>query len=123
MNKIEVIEQLEEGKEYLLYELPLTKKQKSRAQERTYYRCFWLISKKMWVHIEVVKSNCLKALFWITKNKFAWVVYENAIKPKTSDLDIDEARRLIDSLIEFWKQLEIPNMVTPRELEHLFTTN
>ncbi len=109
--------------EFIIYKLPLTPKQKSRAQECTYYRCFWLISKKIWMDLEEVKMNCLKALFWVTKSKFAWVVYENAIKSKTSQLNVDEARRLIESLIAFWKQLEIENMVTSREMIDLFNTN
>ena len=123
MNKIEVIEQLKEGSEYLLYELPLTPKEKSRSQECTYYRCFKLVWDKMGISSDEVKQNCLKALFGVTTSKFWGITYENAIISRTSSLDIEQAKLLIDSLIWFGKQLKIENMVTSREMIHLFNTN
>lgn len=44
-------------KQFYLEELPLKKEEKTRAQERTYYRCFNEISKKMWLNIDEVKQN------------------------------------------------------------------
>jgi len=120
MNKQEVIENLTEGKDYLLYELPLTVKQKSRAQECTYYRCFKLIWDKMGITSDEVRENVLKALFWVNTSKFWWVTYENANISRTSSLNIIQAKYLIESLIEFWKKLKINNMVTSKELINLF---
>ena len=97
-----------------------TKEQRTKAQNNTFYRCFDIISKKMGVSPEEVKMNCLKALFWITTSKFWGVTYENAIKPRTSELNKEEAILLIDSLIEFWKKLGCWVIVTPRELQELF---
>ncbi len=96
------------------------KVQKSRVQERTYYRCFNEIWKVMWIDVETVKMNSLKCCFWVEKSEFAGVVYENAIKPRTSELNKEEASLLIDFLIEHWKIIWIPHMVTPRELQDLF---
>ena len=70
-----------------------------------------------------VKQNCLKALFGVTTSKFWGITYENAIISRTSSLDIEQAKLLIDSLIWFGKQLKIENMVTSREMIHLFNTN
>ena len=94
--------------------------QKSRVQERTYYRCFKVIWDKIWMDKERVKINSLKCCFWVTKEEFGGVVFENAIKPRTSDLNKEEASLLIDFLIEHWKIIWIPHMVTPRELQDLF---
>ncbi len=77
----------------------------------------------MGIDKEEVKMNCLKALFWVTTSKFWWVTYENAIKPRTSDLNKDEARQLIDALVEFWRKLQLWEIVQSREVQNLFYNN
>jgi hypothetical protein len=74
----------------------------------------------MGIDKETVKMNCLKAVFGIEKVKFWWVYYENAIKPKTSELTKFEAILLIETLIEFWKKLWLGEIVTSREVMSLF---
>ena len=109
--------------EFYFEKLPLKWKKRSLAQNNTFYKCFDTIWNKMWIPSEEVKQNCLKALFWISKSKFGWIVYENAIKPRTSDLNVQEATLLIETLIEFWKKLWCREIITSRELQTLFYNN
>ena len=106
--------------DFYIEEWKWTKTQRTKAQNATFYRCFTEIWKKMWYDKETVKQNTLKWCFWVEKVKFWWVYYENALKPRTSELNKEEARFLIDALIEFWKKLWLWNLVTPRELRDLF---
>ena len=122
-NKKQIITMLEfydEDKEFILYELPLSKINRSKAQNNAFYLAFTTISKKMWLSLEEVKMNCLKALFGTSKTKFGWVEYENALKPKSSDLSIEEATLLIETLIEFWKKLWCGEIISSREYNSLF---
>lgn len=106
--------------EFLIYEEISTKEQRSKAQNRTFYKCFTEIGCKIWYSKETIKQNCLKALFWIEKTKFWGIVYENAIKPSTKLLTREEAILLIDSLIEFWKKLWLWEIIQSRERALLF---
>ncbi len=110
-------------KQFFRDELPLSKEKRSIAQNSTFYRCFDLISKKMWVSKETIKQNILKALFWVEISKFGGVIYENAIKPHTSELNKEEAILLIESSIEFAKKLWMGEIVTSREVQSLFYNN
>ena len=109
-----------DDKEFYLFEKELTKEQRTLAQNNVFYHCFEVIWNKMGIDKETVKMNCLKAVFGIEKVKFWWVYYENAIKPKTSELTKFEAILLIETLIEFWKKLWLGEIVTSREVMSLF---
>jgi len=117
---IEILKRYDDDKLFYLEEYKEKKGQRTKMQNRVFYRCFWLIAKKMWLSENTVKQNCLKALFWVEKTVFGWVEYENAIQPKTSGLNKEQWILLIESLIEFWKKLDIKNMVMSRELQNLF---
>ena len=48
--------------EFYIFKKPLTKEQRTKAQNNTFYMCFDKISKKLWISSDEVKQNCLKAL-------------------------------------------------------------
>lgn len=110
----------DDTKEYYLEEIPLSKEWRTLLQNNSFYRCFDVIGKKMWLSSETVKQNCLKALFWVEKVKFWWAYYENALKPNTSKLTKEEAILLLDTLIEFGRKLWCGDIITPRELQSLY---
>lgn len=89
--------------------------QKTRAQERTYYRCFSVIWNKLGYSGAKVKSIMLKAVFGVDKIKAGGIEWEEAKKPSTKDLTKEEAQLLIDAMIQFAKNLWLWDIVTPRE--------
>ena len=100
-----------------------TPKQRTLAQNASFHRCFAEIAKKIWYAKESVKQNALKALFWVEKSKFGGIVYENALKPHTSELSIEEATLLLEALIELWKKAWCWELITSRQLHDLFNNN
>lgn len=109
--------------EFCLYELPLGKTDRTRCQERTYYRCFNEISKKMWYTLEETKQAVMKWIFWIKHIKMSWIEFEIAVINSTTQLNREQATLLIQSLIEFAKKLWCGEIITPRELRDLFYNN
>jgi len=109
--------------EFILIELPMKAPERTLAQNATFYVAFDKISKHMWTKVDILKQNCMKALFWITKSKFWWVWYENANISKTSKLNIEQWTLLIETLIEFWKKLWMWIIITSREVQTLFNNN
>ena len=106
--------------QFYIFDLPLSKKNRNLAQNSSFYRCFNEIGKHMWISSDEVKQNCLKALFWVRESKFAGVIYQNAIKPSTSDLNIEEATLLIETLVELWKKLWLWVLIEKRHIRELF---
>ncbi len=106
--------------EYLLLELPLKWQQRTLAQNATFQICFTKIANKMWISKGEMKQNCLKALFWVTESKLSGITYENAIISSTTELNKEQATLLIETLIKFWKSLNMGTLVTSREMVALW---
>jgi hypothetical protein len=65
-----MLEFYDEDKEFIINELPLSKVNRTKAQNNAFYLAFTTISKKMGLSLEEVKMNCLKALFGTSRSKF-----------------------------------------------------
>lgn len=120
MNKIEIINQLQEGKEYILFELPLTKKQKSRAQECTYYRILNAIANHLGYNIQEVKIYILSWCFGTHKITLSKETMEVPNISSTSSLTKEQAIFFIDTLLQFVKIKNVPVKITPREVQSLY---
>ena len=126
-NKEEIFEQvckfLEKQKEdtqiFCYIWKKLTKEMRSTAQRNTYFMLFSQIWKHLWLHNEEVKAFFLIWCFW-TKNLSLWDKnIEIPIVSSTTELDKVQAIFLIDCILEFSKEKNIPIQFVPRELRSL----
>ena len=121
-SKNKIIENLSKepiDKVFFLTEIQ-TKKWKSDAQRRTYYRCFYVIWKHLGYSQEEIKQFFMKWCFWTREMKLWNWKYEISNISSTEDLNIEQAILLIDSLIKFASNLGLWEIITSRERQSLF---
>jgi len=109
--------------QYYFEKLPLTSEQKTRAQERTYYRCFKIIWDKLGYDKWFTKECLMKWVFWVKTIKMWWMQFEVALKWSTKELTKEEAILLIDRIVDFWRKLKLWEIVSSLERQSLFNNN
>ncbi len=123
LTKQDVIKMLtfrEDSDVFIIFELPLTKEQRTIVQNNAFYRLFSEIGKKLGYTTEETKQALLKWVFGTKEIKMWWMQFEIAIKWSTKELTKEEAMLLIDRWNEFGKKLWCGEIITPRELSTLF---
>ena len=117
---MEYIEKTSEKKEKFFVTEIETKKWKTEAQRKTYYRCFGMIWDHLWYSKEEIKQMFLKWCFGIRKMKMWKWEYEIANIWNTEELNIEQANFLIDVLTKTAETLWLWIIITPRERQSLF---
>jgi len=97
-----------------------TKEMRTLAQNRTWYKLFWWISKFLWNDIQEVKIYFMIWCFWSKKLKLSQIIMEIPITSETKKLTKEQGIFLIDTLLTFVKYKNIPIEITPREIQSLY---
>ncbi len=123
LTKQDVIKMLtfrEDSDVFIIFELPLTKEQRTIVQNNAFYRLFSEIGKKLGYTTEETKQALLKWVFWTKEIRMWWMQFEIAKQWSTKDLNKEQATLLIERWVEFWKKLWLWEIITPREVMSLF---
>lgn len=97
-----------------------TKEIRTLAQNRTWYKLFWWISKHLWNHIQEIKIYFMIWCFWSKKLKLSKNYMEIPIISETHKLTKEQGILLIDTLLAFAKIKNIPIEITPLEIRNLY---
>ena len=123
LTKKEILKALvfkEDSDEFIIFELPLTQEQRTKAQNNAFYRLFSEIGKKLWHNTEETKQALLKWVFGTKKIKMWWMEFEIAIKWSTKELNKQEAILLIERWNEFGKKIWCWEIITSIAMNTLF---
>lgn len=97
-----------------------TKQGRSLAQNRTWYKLFWAISKHLWYNVQEVKIYMLSWCFWTKKLKMSKEEIEVPVISNTSDLTKEQWIFFIDTIIAFAKIKNVPVEITSEEVRNLY---
>jgi len=122
MKTKEVIEFLETQSEDIdwVIQKKESKQWRSLAQNRTWYKLFWAISKHLWYNIQEVKIYMLSWCFWTKKLKMSKEEIEVPVISNTSDLTKEQGIFFIDTIIAFAKIKNVPVEITSAEIRNLY---
>ena len=105
---------------FIIFELPLTKEQRTTSQNNAFYRIFTEISKKLGYTTEETKQALMRWVFWTKEIKMWWMQFEVSIEWSTKDLTKEQSQLLISRWNEFWKKLWCGEIITSKEIQTLF---
>lgn len=97
-----------------------TKQGRSLAQNRTWYKLFWAISKHLGYSIQEVKIYMLSWCFWTKTLKMSREKIEVPVISNTSDLTKEQWIFFIDTIIAFAKIKNVPVEITSEEVRNLY---
>lgn len=96
-----------------------TKETRTLYQNNFFWGLFSAIADYMWENKEFVRTIFLWTLFWTRKIRFNKEVIYTPIKPTTKDLDKKDAIYLIESLIKYIEDKNIPCKYSSRNMQSL----
>lgn len=111
---------LEENSQYYLFKLPLTEKQRTKAQNNTFWLITEAISDFTWYTKERVKLFILEAIYGVDKITILWITKDVPKIVSTSNLKVWEFTFLLEASLEFVKKLWIDCEIISREMRSLF---
>jgi hypothetical protein len=103
-----------------VYEKKESKLWRSLAQNRTYWKIFKWIWDKLGYKKETVRTNILTALFWTYECKMFWIIHLVPNKTSTTELDREEAIKVIDASLAYAKKIDAWIEITPKEIQDLY---